>query len=397
MFCRSDFVTTETTIFAGSMFGHTRILQVCPNGVWLFRGTELCQELSAESISKEVYLEKQRPPTMECPSPYEQKESQGDQQPPSGRDVSFSPANPAEADVDFSDENESKDAFSPMEIDDDKSILDMAHPDTVDTGQSMDEMNITTITKANTADEISGNPCSVQQQSVGKHDAKELREAQLGNDGVKINQSPLYQEKYLNDFEDDPMGFEPVPEALGVVGKEQNARIKSASVSDPLLLILLDNGEAVLFEGDPDSRVLYPMETASYALRQLPRENHLAGIVSCALYSDNTLWLSEGATSALFPAPLFCVLCRKGGSMELYDLPQMECIFSVCGFSLGWPILGNDSKGEGLRGSVLESELEEPIPAVNEVGRCIMRRTFHEYELIDFWCRPTHWETSAIG
>lgn len=362
-------MTTETTIFAGSMFGHTRILQVCPNGVWLFRGTELCQELSAESISKEVYHEKQRPPNMTCPLSQEQQESKGDQPSSSAFDLSSSPEKPEEADVASSDRNESKDGICPVEVNEDKTTLDMSNLETMETGQAQDGINAAPSSKVNVADEFVGNASSVQQQNAGKTTEKELMDVQFENDGVGSSHNATSRGNYFGDFEDDPMDFDPAPERLGIVGQEQTASIKSASVSDPLLLILLDNGEAVLFEGDSDSRVLYPMETANYALRQLPRENYLAGIMSCALYSDNTLWLSEGATSALFPAPLFCVLCRKGGSMELYDLPQMECIFSVCGFSLGWHILGNDSQGEGLKRTVIESELEEPIPAVNEVGQ----------------------------
>lgn len=327
----------------------------------------MCQQLSAKNISLEIFPEKQAPPDldeMEADSGISQidadlKISVLQEHPDTVVDSIVQEASDQDNGNDSLAEEDVEESFAPMEIDDEQggvseeSSIEFLDVDTKKAdSQSAGEKDFPQVTDL-AIKEIDG----LEKSAEGTDDSVmngRLESCSKQDGAVEA------QEHFLNI---EPVGHQPQS-----MENKETAKIKFASVSDPLLLVLLDNGEALLLECDADTRILYPMETATFVLRHLPRENHLAFITACALYSDSGLWLSEGATSALFPAPLFCIVCRKGGSMEVYDLPQMGCIFSVCNFSLGWSILGIDLRGEGFKQGLHESELEEPLPSVAEVG-----------------------------
>ena len=147
--------------------------------------------------------------------------------------------------------------------------------------------------------------------------------------------------------EDNPTDFlmdeNPLP-LLDAAGKmdvdpTSNALVfQSASICDPLLLLHLSDGRALILEGEKDSRTLSPLESAVPVLFAAPEVE----ISACCFFADDALWLNEDRPSAIYQPPIFCVVCRMVGTLEIYALPHMSCVFSFPAFPIGWKILNPD-------------------------------------------------------
>lgn len=161
----------------------------------------------------------------------------------------------------------------------------------------------------------------------------------------------LNEDSFPSDFlmEDKGPGLEASgPDLMTMDPQEDPQRtgpwIQSAAICDPLLLIKLADGRVILLEADRDSKFLSPLETAIEVMFLSPSEDESFQITAAALFADSSLWLNNGRESAIFKHPVFCLLTRMSGLMEIYALPHMDCILAVPCFSMGWKILTRNPK-----------------------------------------------------
>lgn len=149
--------------------------------------------------------------------------------------------------------------------------------------------------------------------------------------------------------------------------KVEYPEIKSVSLCDPLILLIFKNDQGLILEGDFESKTFSPMETSIYPLFLLPQENEEYKIKSATLYTDTYLWLNEGSPSILFPKPLFCVVCRLNGTLEIYDLPQMQYIFLKLFFALAWDTCVSDHNCIQDALNKIDQNTRLNIPYISEV------------------------------
>lgn len=147
------------------------------------------------------------------------------------------------------------------------------------------------------------------------------------------------QEDSADFMMDEQLLAGPDADLMELIPASNTLSIQSASVCDPLILLTLSDGRALILEGEKDSKTLTLLETAVDCLFAAPDHETGLQISAACLYSDLNLWLNEGRGSALYKKPIFCIACRLNGQLEIYVLPHMTCIVSFPGFPIGWKIV----------------------------------------------------------
>ncbi|KAL1319206.1 hypothetical protein HN51_071507 [Arachis hypogaea] len=127
----------------------------------------------------------------------------------------------------------------------------------------------------------------------------------------------------------------------------ENVMAVSVSIADPYALIRMSDGSIRLLIGDPSTCTISVTTPASL-------ESSKGSVSSCTLYHDKgpepwlrktstDAWLSTGVGEAIDGADgaaqdhgdIYCVVCYENGSLEIFDVPNFSCVFSVENFMSG--------------------------------------------------------------
>ncbi|XP_025700408.1 cleavage and polyadenylation specificity factor subunit 1 isoform X2 [Arachis hypogaea] len=127
----------------------------------------------------------------------------------------------------------------------------------------------------------------------------------------------------------------------------ENVMAVSVSIADPYALIRMSDGSIRLLIGDPSTCTISVTTPASL-------ESSKGSVSSCTLYHDKgpepwlrktstDAWLSTGVGEAIDGADgaaqdhgdIYCVMCYENGSLEIFDVPNFSCVFSVENFMSG--------------------------------------------------------------
>ncbi|CAA0830754.1 Cleavage and polyadenylation specificity factor subunit 1, partial [Striga hermonthica] len=131
------------------------------------------------------------------------------------------------------------------------------------------------------------------------------------------------------------------------VAAAEGTNVSSVSIADPYVLLRMTDGSIQLLVGDPS--------TCSVSVT-IPSvfESSSKVVSACTLYHDRgpepwlrktstDAWLSTGIGEAIDGADgvthdqgdVYCVLCYESGNLEIHDVPNFSCVFSVDKFVSG--------------------------------------------------------------
>lgn len=116
-----------------------------------------------------------------------------------------------------------------------------------------------------------------------------------------------------------------------------------ATIADPFVLLKMTDGSLQLV-GDTESTKLTISQPPNFI-------SSTDTITACTLYQDKGphCWLQRTCSETIadrsqWPSTsdqgnVYCVLCRKSGRLEIYDLPRVTCVFAVDYFNHGMSVL----------------------------------------------------------
>ncbi|WJX66694.1 hypothetical protein P8452_51226 [Trifolium repens] len=127
----------------------------------------------------------------------------------------------------------------------------------------------------------------------------------------------------------------------------ESALALSVSIADPYVLLRMSDGSVRLLVGDPSTCTISVTSPASF-------EGSKGSVSSCTLYHDKgpepwlrktstDAWLSTGVGEAIDGTDgavqdhgdVYCVVCYENGNLEIFDVPNFSCVFSVENFLSG--------------------------------------------------------------
>nr|KYP61845.1 putative cleavage and polyadenylation specificity factor subunit 1 [Cajanus cajan] len=127
----------------------------------------------------------------------------------------------------------------------------------------------------------------------------------------------------------------------------ESAIALSVSIADPFVLLRMSDGSIRLLIGDPSTCTISVTSPASF-------ESSKGSVSSCTLYHDKgpepwlrktstDAWLSTGVGEAIDGTDgaaqdhgdIYCVVCYDNGNLEIFDVPNFNCVFSVENFMSG--------------------------------------------------------------
>ncbi|XP_034204050.1 cleavage and polyadenylation specificity factor subunit 1 isoform X3 [Prunus dulcis] len=127
----------------------------------------------------------------------------------------------------------------------------------------------------------------------------------------------------------------------------ESSTVLSVSIVDPYVLLRMSDGGIRLLVGDPSLCTVSISIPAAF-------ESSKKSISACTLYHDKgpepwlrktstDAWLSTGIDEAIDGADgvshdqgdVYCVVCYESGSLEIFDVPNFNCVFSVDKFVSG--------------------------------------------------------------
>ncbi|GMH19709.1 hypothetical protein Nepgr_021550 [Nepenthes gracilis] len=123
--------------------------------------------------------------------------------------------------------------------------------------------------------------------------------------------------------------------------------VSSVSIADPYVLLRMNDGSIQLLVGDPSSC------TVSISIPSV-FDGSKKSISACTLYHDKgpdpwlrkastDAWLSTGITEPIDGSDetlqdqgdIYCIVCYENGTLEMFDVPNFSCVFSVDTFVSG--------------------------------------------------------------
>ncbi|KAJ0713950.1 putative cleavage/polyadenylation specificity factor, A subunit [Helianthus annuus] len=128
--------------------------------------------------------------------------------------------------------------------------------------------------------------------------------------------------------------------------------VSSVSIADPYVLLMMTDGSIQLLVGDPSTCTMSINNLASF-------QTSKKSITACTLYHDRgtepwlrktstDAWLLTGVSEAAVEGPdpdqgdIYCVICYESGTLEIYDVPNFSCVFSVDSFVSGRLFIGDN-------------------------------------------------------
>ncbi|KOM54700.1 hypothetical protein LR48_Vigan10g059200 [Vigna angularis] len=172
----------------------------------------------------------------------------------------------------------------------------------------------------------------------------------------------------------------------------ESAIALSVSIADPFVLLRMSDGSVRLLIGDPITCTISVTSPASF-------ESTKGSVSSCTLYHDKgpepwlrktstDAWLSTGVGEAIDGTDgaaqdhgdIYCVVCFDNGNLEIFDVPNFNCVFSVENFMSGKSHLVDalmkevlkDSK-MGDRDGVVSQGRKEKVPDMKVVELAMQR------------------------
>ncbi|EOY22976.1 Cleavage and polyadenylation specificity factor subunit 1 isoform 3 [Theobroma cacao] len=138
----------------------------------------------------------------------------------------------------------------------------------------------------------------------------------------------------------------PSPNSESSPGSE-NSTVISVSIADPYVLLRMTDGSILLLVGDPATcTVSINTPTAFEGSKKM--------VSACTLYHDKgpepwlrkastDAWLSTGVGESIDGADggphdqgdIYCVVCYESGALEIFDVPNFNCVFSMEKFASG--------------------------------------------------------------
>ncbi|KAK8627890.1 hypothetical protein V6N13_135487 [Hibiscus sabdariffa] len=126
-----------------------------------------------------------------------------------------------------------------------------------------------------------------------------------------------------------------------------NSTVMSVSIADPYVLLRMTDGSILLLVGDPATCTVSINSPTAF-------EGSKISVSACSLYHDNgpepwlrkassDAWLSTGIGESIDNADggpqdqgdIYCVICYENGALEIFDVPNFNCVFSVEKFASG--------------------------------------------------------------
>ncbi|KAF7813301.1 cleavage and polyadenylation specificity factor subunit 1 [Senna tora] len=126
----------------------------------------------------------------------------------------------------------------------------------------------------------------------------------------------------------------------------ENTVVLSVSIVDPFVLLRMSDGSIRLLVGDPT--------TCTVSVTTTSFESSKRSVSACTLYHDKgpepwlrktstDAWLSTGVGEAIDGTDgsaqdhgdIYCVVCYENGALEIFDVPNFSCVFSVEKFMSG--------------------------------------------------------------
>ncbi|KAF3433103.1 hypothetical protein FNV43_RR24205 [Rhamnella rubrinervis] len=148
----------------------------------------------------------------------------------------------------------------------------------------------------------------------------------------------------------------------------ESSMVMSVSIADPYVVLRMTDGSIRLLIGDPSTCTVSVSTPAAF-------EGSKKLISACTLYHDKgpepwlrktstDAWLSTGVDEAIDGADgalhdqgdIYCVVCFESGSLEIYDVPNFNCVFSVDKFISG---------KTNLLDTLVEEHLKDPQKLMN--------------------------------
>lgn len=134
--------------------------------------------------------------------------------------------------------------------------------------------------------------------------------------------------------------------------------VSSVSIADPYVLLMMTDGSIQLLVGDPSTCTMSINNLAGFQTSKKP-------ITCCTLYHDRgtepwlrktstDAWLLTGVSEAIEgpdgtphdQGDIYCVISYENGTLEIYDIPNFSCVFSVDSFVSGRIFLEDNSSNE---------------------------------------------------
>ncbi|KAA3455808.1 cleavage and polyadenylation specificity factor subunit 1 isoform X1 [Gossypium australe] len=138
----------------------------------------------------------------------------------------------------------------------------------------------------------------------------------------------------------------PLPNSETSSGSD-NSTVMSVSIADPYVLLRMTDGSILLLVGDPATCTVSINSPAAF-------EGSKKRVSACSLYHDkgpepwlrkasSDAWLSTGIGESIDSADggphdqgdIYCVICYENGALEIFDVPNFNCVFSVEKFASG--------------------------------------------------------------
>ncbi|KAK9049028.1 hypothetical protein SSX86_032005 [Deinandra increscens subsp. villosa] len=130
--------------------------------------------------------------------------------------------------------------------------------------------------------------------------------------------------------------------------------VSSVSIADPYVLLMMTDGSIQLLVGDPSTCTMSINNLAAF-------QTSKKSITACTLYHDRgtepwlrktstDAWLLTGVSEAIEgpdgtppdQGDIYCVICYESGTLEIYDVPNFCCVFSVDSFVSGRGFIGDN-------------------------------------------------------
>ncbi|OMO98062.1 cleavage and polyadenylation specificity factor subunit 1-like protein [Corchorus olitorius] len=127
----------------------------------------------------------------------------------------------------------------------------------------------------------------------------------------------------------------------------ESSTVMSVSIADPYVLLRMTDGSILLLVGDPAScTVSINTPNAFEGSKKLVSAStlyHDRGPEPWLRKASTDAWLSTGIGESIDGADggphdqgdIYCVICYESGALEIFDVPNFNCVFSVENFSSG--------------------------------------------------------------
>ncbi|GAB2265340.1 hypothetical protein Dimus_000404 [Dionaea muscipula] len=156
----------------------------------------------------------------------------------------------------------------------------------------------------------------------------------------------------------------------------ESLTVSSASIVDPYVLLRMNDGSIQLLVGDPSTCTVSTSIPTGF-------ESSKKSVAACTLYHDKgpdpwlrkastDAWLSTGIGEAIDgtegtlqdQGDIYCIVCHENGTLEIFDVPNFNCVFSVDNFVSG-------------KGHLVDSFVKEPLKDPRRISNNSNEATGH--------------------